>query len=64
MIDLEAKLKAESDEWFAKVEKLLGAVPDPEEDWAELWFDGYTPEEAVADMTGAPVGSPTGGGHD
>jgi hypothetical protein len=51
MSDMETRLKAESDEWFAKVEKLLGALPEPEEEWAELWFDGYTPEEAVAEMT-------------
>lgn len=47
-MSIEAKLRAESDEWFAKVEKLLGKPPKPEEDWAALWFDGYTPEEAVA----------------
>lgn len=54
MSDLEAKLKAESDEWFAKVEKLLGSAPEPEEEWAALWFDGYTPEEAIAEMAGRP----------
>lgn len=51
MSDMETRLKAESDEWFAKVEKLLGERPEPEEDWAALWFDGYSPEEAVAEMT-------------
>ena len=53
MSDLEDRLTKECDEWFAKVEKLLGVVPEPEEEWAALWFDGYTPEEAVADMSGA-----------
>lgn len=58
MNDIAANLKSESDAWFAKVEKLLGEPPEPEEDWAELWFDGYTPEEAVAEMTGDAVSTP------
>jgi hypothetical protein len=43
------RLNAEFDVWFAKV-KALSKVPlDPSQDWAELWFDGYSPEEALED---------------
>lgn len=47
MSDMEARLNAEFDAWFAKVEELAGEPLDPSEDWEELWFDGYTPEEAL-----------------
>jgi len=50
--DTEARLKAEFDEWFARLQAIetrrSGAKLDPE-DWAGRWFDGYTPEEALED---------------
>lgn len=52
MSDMETRLQTECDKWFAEVEKILGKTIDPEdeEDWAVLWFDGYTPEQAVIGM--------------
>jgi hypothetical protein len=50
MSNMEERLRTESDEWFAKVKILLGQTPEPEDDWTVLWYDGYTPEEAVAQM--------------
>lgn len=47
---LEQKLTTECDAWFARVEAILGHAPEPEEEWAALWFDGYTPEEAVEEI--------------
>jgi hypothetical protein len=49
MSDTEAKLNTEFDEWFAKVCEIAKCRLDPDDDpiWAELWFDGYTPQEAV-----------------
>jgi hypothetical protein len=49
MSDMEAKLNAEFDAWFAKVCEIAKCKLNADDDpiWAELWFDGYTPEEAV-----------------
>lgn len=49
MSDMETKLNAEFDVWFAKIQALSKEPIEPDEDWAELWFDGYTPEEAIDD---------------
>lgn len=46
MSDLEAKLNAEFDAWFAKLQALTSKQLNPD-DWPERWFDGYTPEEAL-----------------
>jgi hypothetical protein len=46
----EERLTKECAEWFHEVEKLLSGKPEPEEEWAELWFDGYSPAEAVEAM--------------
>lgn len=48
MSDTESRLNAEFDAWFEKVKALSKEPLDPSEDWAELWFDGYTPEDALA----------------
>ncbi len=54
MSDLQAKLNAEFDVWFAKVKALTDETLEPSEDWASFWFDGYTPEDALEDYkTGA-----------
>lgn len=45
-MDIEARLNAEFDAWFAKLQALSKEALEPE-DWADLWFDGYTPEEAL-----------------
>jgi hypothetical protein len=47
MSDTETRLNSEFDAWFAKVQALSKEPLGPSEDWAELWFDGYTPEEAL-----------------
>lgn len=52
MTDMQAKLNAEFDAWFAKVRELAGKPLEPNEFWAELWFDGYTPEEALTPEDG------------
>ena len=47
-MDIEARLNAEFDAWFAKVQALSKEpLGTPSEDWTELWFDGCTPEEAL-----------------
>lgn len=46
-MDVEAKLNAEFDAWFAKLQALTSDALD-QEDWTERWFDGYTPEDALA----------------
>jgi hypothetical protein len=47
--DLEAKLNAEFDAWFEKVKAISKEPIEPNEGWAELWFDGYAPSEAAED---------------
>jgi hypothetical protein len=47
MSDLQAKLNAEFDAWFAKVQAITDEALEPSEDWAAAWFDGYTPEDAL-----------------
>lgn len=46
--EISARLNAEFDAWFAKLQALTSEVLTPE-DWTERWFDGYTPEAALAD---------------
>ena len=43
--NFEAKI-AEFDAWFSLLQGMSPGKLDPE-DWTELWFDGYTPEEAL-----------------
>lgn len=49
MSGMEAKLNTEFDAWFVKVCAIAKCRLDADDDpiWAELWFDGYTPQEAV-----------------
>ncbi len=49
MSNAEAELNSEFDAWFAKVCEIAKAKLSADDDpiWAELWFDGYTPDEAV-----------------
>ena len=49
MSDMEVNLNAEFDAWFIKVQALSKEPIKSDEDWAALWFDGYTPEEAIED---------------
>lgn len=48
MSTAEAKLNAEFEEWFAKLQALTSEALVPE-DWTERWFDGYTPADALED---------------
>lgn len=48
MIDTEAKLNADFDAWFVKLQALTTEILDPE-DWTGRWYDGYTPAEALED---------------
>lgn len=54
MSDMEAKLNAEFDAWFAKVKALTLETIEPDDLWAEFWFDGFTPEEAVQENGAKP----------
>ena len=47
MSNMEARLNTDFDVWFEKVRALTLDVIKPDEDWAELWFDGFTPEESI-----------------
>jgi hypothetical protein len=40
---LAAKLNAEFDAWFEKVKAISKEPIEPNEGWAELWFDGHAP---------------------
>lgn len=44
----EARLKADFESWFKRLQALTEQVLVPE-DWTGRWFDGYTPEEALED---------------
>lgn len=46
--DIEQRLNAEFDAWFARLQALTERVLVPE-DWGGRWFDGYTPEDALED---------------
>lgn len=46
-MNLQEKLDAEFNEWFAKVQALTDEALEPDDQWAGCWFDGYTPEEAL-----------------
>jgi hypothetical protein len=48
--DIETKLNAEFDAWFAKVRALSVDTIEPSEEWSDLWFDGCSPEEALEEM--------------
>lgn len=50
MADLAERLNTEFEAWFAKVQALSKQPLEPSEEWAELWFDGFTPEEALEEM--------------
>ena len=46
-MDMEARLYAEFDAWFAKLQALTDRPLVPEE-WTTRWFDYWTPEAALA----------------
>lgn len=48
MIDIELRLNAEFDAWFKRLQALAKDELDPD-DWGGRWYDGYTPEHALAD---------------
>lgn len=45
-MDMEQRLNAEFDAWFAQLQALTSEALDPD-DWPERWFDGYTPADAL-----------------
>lgn len=47
--EIETNLNKDFDDWFARLQALTPATKHVQEDWAERWFDGYTPEEALED---------------
>lgn len=46
--EIEAGLNAQFDAWFGRLQSLTSRALDPEE-WTGRWFDGWTPEEALAE---------------
>lgn len=58
-MNLQEKLSAQFDVWFAEVQALTDEALESSEEWASFWFDGHTPEEALEDYKSGAMQTPT-----